>query len=571
MDRISKSLLEEFCVEHELSRLPEDKQFEHLAGYLTVRRHYAETFDPADIVTGSGGDTGIDAVAIIANNVLLSDSDMVEELVKINGYLDVVFVFVQADRSSSFNSSKIANLGFGVRDFFQATPQLPRNQMIKGAAYIMEEIYRRSSKFVRGNPSCRLYYVTTGRWQNDQALEARRIAEVKDLQATGLFGDVEMFPIGADGIQRLYNQTKNAISREFLFQNRTVVPEIAGVREAHLGFLPATEFLNIICDEDGDIIKTLFYENVRDWQNYNEVNSEIKTTLLSEDRDRFVLMNNGITIIARTLQTTANRFMIGDFQVVNGCQTSHVLFDNKSFLEGVRVPVRLISTQDEGVITAIIRATNRQTEVKGEQFFALTDFAKNLERFFQAFPTGRQLYYERRSRQYDSQAIEKTRIVVHASLVRAFGAMFLGEAHRTTRDFSALVAKVGREMFVDGDRLEPYYTAAFALYKLEYQFRNQRLDSKYKPARFALLYAARLLANPSPLPPRNSREMERYCAQIDSILWESNKADDLFASAAQVIEDVAGGKLDTDNVRTQPFTEAVEKRCREIMQSKNPD
>lgn len=40
-----------------------------------------------------------------------------------------------------------------------------------------------------------------------------------------------------------------------------------------------------------------------------------------------------------------------DFQVVNGCQTSHVLYENSALLsEAVRIPIRIICTQDEAVI-----------------------------------------------------------------------------------------------------------------------------------------------------------------------------------------------------------------------------
>ena len=157
------------------------------------------------------------------------------------------------------------------------------------------------------------------------------------------------------------------------------MPPVAGVTEAYLGLLPVTEFLSVLRDEDGDMIKSIFYDNVRDWQDYDAVvNKEIRETLESDFKDRFVLMNNGITIIARTLRTVANRFHIEDFQIVNGCQTSHVLFDQREKIDdSVMIPVRLIATQNEDVINSIIRATNRQTEVKEEQFFALAEFPKS--------------------------------------------------------------------------------------------------------------------------------------------------------------------------------------------------
>ena len=150
--------------------------------------------------------------------------------------------------------------------------------------------------------------------------------------------------------------------------------------------------------------KRQFYDNVRDWQDFNAVNSEMRGTLDdATSRSRFALMNNGVTIIAKTLRATANRFYIEDYQIVNGCQTSHVLFDRKEALDStVMVPLRLIATKDDDVIASIIVATNRQTEVREEQLLALSSFQKKLEAFFSSFDEAQRLYYERRSRQYHS-------------------------------------------------------------------------------------------------------------------------------------------------------------------------
>jgi hypothetical protein len=108
---------------------------------------------------------------------------------------------------------------------------------------------------------------------------------------------------------------------------------------------------------------------VRDWQEYTApVNEEIKETVLSDHRDRFAVMNNGITMITRTLRTLRrDRFQIEDFQVVNGCQTTHVLFDNRKEADNtLQIPLCLIATQNDNVIKSIIRGTNRQTKVEDE-------------------------------------------------------------------------------------------------------------------------------------------------------------------------------------------------------------
>jgi AIPR protein len=386
MDRITASLLAEFTAHFDLADLAEDKRFEHFAAYVTVRRHYSETFETLDVVIGAGADTGIDTIAIIANGVLVTDIDTFNELADATTSLDVTFIFVQAERTAGFDAQKIGNFGFGVQDFFSQTPKLSRNEDVESAAEIMSAIYACSSKFKRSRPACFLYYVTTGTWVGDQNLEARRAGVLTDLRATGLFGDVEFSAVGADALARFYSLTKNAISRTIQFSNRVELPEIEGVKEAFLGYVPIAEFLELVKSEEGEILRTIFYDNVRDWQEYNKVNDEIRETAISDKSARFVLMNNGITIIARDLQRVGAKFSIEDFQVVNGCQTSHVLFDQREVIDAkVTIPLRLIVTQDEAVIEDIIRATNRQTQLKEEQFISLMEFSAKLETFFERF------------------------------------------------------------------------------------------------------------------------------------------------------------------------------------------
>jgi hypothetical protein len=74
VDLITEGYLTEFSNEFGISDLAEEDRFEHLAAWLTTRRHYSETtFSPAELVTGSGGDTGIDAIGVIVNDRLSSE------------------------------------------------------------------------------------------------------------------------------------------------------------------------------------------------------------------------------------------------------------------------------------------------------------------------------------------------------------------------------------------------------------------------------------------------------------------------------------------------------------------
>jgi hypothetical protein len=135
--------------------------------------------------------------------------------------------------------------------------------------------------------------------------------------------------------------------------------------------------------------------------------------------------------------------------------------------------------------------------------------------------------------------------------------MFLEQPHRTVRSYAILRESVGKDSFVPGQRLEPYYLSAFAAYRLEFYFRNLRLDPKYKLARYQLLLALRLAATPERPPKPNENAMEKYCEPILEQLWDLEKSDKLLAKATEVITNVSGGKLDRDLLHSEPFTKNV--------------
>ena len=104
---------------------------------------------------------------------------------------------------------------------------------------------------------------------------------------------------------------------------------------------------------------------------------------------------------------------------------------------------------------------------------------------------------------------------------------------------------------------EPYYLSAFAAYRLEFFFRNARLDPKYKLARYQLLLALRLAANPERPPRPNENAMEKYCEPILEQLWDLDKSDKLLTKAIEVMAKVSDGKFDRDLLHSEPFTKSV--------------
>ena len=561
MDRITSALLRDFIEEEGLQALDEDEAFERFANFCVMSQAYGETFNVEDVSVGGGEDTGLDGIAVLINGALVTTVDEIEDLQTVNGYLEVDFIFIQAKRSASFSAADIATFTFGAVDFVSDPPKLPRNAFVKQAASLQAAVYDHSVAFRKGRPRCRLFYVTTGRWNADPEPVARVEAAKADLESTGLFEAVEFIPIGADELRSLYNQSKTRLTTEFLFERKIVLPAIDGVSQAYLGVLPLTEFRKIIVDDHGNMRGNLFDDNVRAFQSYNEVNSQILETLKSPRRNQFPVLNNGVTIVAKQIRPTGDKLLIEDYQIVNGCQTSSVVFDALDDVgqSSVFVPLKVVATADDAVLTAIVQATNSQTAVKSEELQALTEFQKGLEAYFGTFNVPHHLFYERRSRQYaNASNIEKTRVISLGTMIRTFASMFLDEPHRASRYYATLLRSIGSRIFAADHKHDPYYSAAFGYYKLEFLFRNRLLDAAFKPARYHMLMTLRYQVSGSDLPFMNSRAIENYCRQVNEVLWDDAAAIAAFEAAARVVSDSQGGVTPSrDVLKTQASTTDV--------------
>ncbi|MFF9545710.1 AIPR family protein [Streptomyces albidoflavus] len=562
MDRVTKAYLDAFRAEQSIEKLNDSDAFELFADYCVISDSYDDEFNVTDVHTGGGDDLGIDGIGVIINGSLINSAEDLEGLLKVNGSLDVTFCFIQAKTSSAFSGEQIMTFFDGVDEFFSETPSLPMNDSVILARNLMQSIYDNSLRFRRAKPQCRLSYVTTGQWSSDHYLEAKAAKRINQLKTTGLFSEVAFHPMGADEVHASYLRSKNSVTTEFSFPSKVLLPDIAGVTESYLGVISAPEFIKIVSDTAGNIRKSLFNDNVRDFQEYdNDVNADIQRTLTDEAaKGRFVVLNNGITIVARELSTTRDKVAITDYQIVNGCQTSHVLFEHQEYLtEQVQVPLKIVATQDEDVVNSIVTATNRQTQVTNEDLYALGAFAKKLEKFLSSYNNDQRLYYERRSKQYNAvSGIKKVRIITKSQQIRSFAAMFLDEPHRSISYYADLQTQVGSRIFNIEHKLDPYYVSAYAHFKLEFLFRNGPVPVKYKPARYHLLMALRYIAGGAELPALSANRAEKYCAAICDVLWDNAKATDAFMRAADAVERALNDTpLALDIAKTRSFTESL--------------
>ena len=563
MDRITTSIINELLRDQELKSEGAPKDFEKLVNYACISAEYNKIFDLEFATIGNGSDTGIDGVAIIVNGALVEAIDEVEDLIDTNKYLEVSYVFTQAKTSAGFSGADIGTFIFGIKDFFSENPGLVRNDDIKKFSDISDYIYSQAS-FFRRNPDLKLYYATTGTWTNDQNLVTVIGGSIKELEEKSLFDKVTFQPLGAKELANYYRKTKESSTASVSFEKKITIPAIDGVTVSYIGLLPFNEFRKIIVD-DNDTLKNVFEDNVRDFQgDVNDVNTFIDKTINGDQSSLFSLLNNGVTIVASKLSVTGDMFLIKDYQIVNGCQTSNVLFNNRNSknIQNIFVPVKIISTENDDIKNKVTLATNSQTPIKKEQLAALTEFQRGLEQYYNTFPEESRLYYERRAKQYNTlKTITKLKIITIPIQIKSFSAMFLMNPHMVTSFFGSIVKKLNTSnspIFKPDHAFIPYYTSALAYYRLETLFRRKLVDNKYKKARFHLLMIFRIIAIKDKLPFLTSpKSMGSYCDPLLKILNNEEEMLRYFKASTELLDSTDFDLDDKQHVKQANKTEKL--------------
>ncbi|MCG2826978.1 MAG: AIPR family protein, partial [Thermoplasmatales archaeon] len=333
-----------------------------------------------------------------------------------------------------------------------------------------------------------------------------------------------------------------------IFKNKTLLPEITDIEQAYIGTLEFNQFLKLITDEEDKIIGSIFYDNVRAFQGIdNPVNKKIKETLEAKKFDKFPILNNGITIVAKSLQVVSNKFTLNDYSIVNGCQTSHVLYESRKIggIDKASIPIRIIVTNDEEIRNDVIRSTNNQTQVKPEELEALSDFQKILEQYYLTTKDDTKLFYERRSKQFtNNSSVIKIRIITIPIQIKSFAAMFLGEPHLVSRFYGRIIKYLGEKIFLKDHKPIVYYVSALAYFRLDQLFRCRKLDSKYKKCRYHLLMILPHMIENIPRPQFNAHNIEGYCTNILNELETVDKSISLFNKITKVVDD---SKIDINN------------------------
>lgn len=465
MDNIILSgMLKDFVQRHELIDEPTDRQFEKFANYCLLKTDHYDSFEFDKV--GTGDCLGVDGVAVSIGGVIVDELEDARLFTK--AQFDAKFVFAQAKTSSRFDLGDFLKFVATVKVFFGSDISAVPSELHK-AFSIKQLIYERAAK-LRQPPTVELSYVYAGRFELHGSLIEKQIErEIQSLRDMPyLFSEVTWHVHDGDAIAKLYRETQNDIQREVSFQRHVALPPIRGARAAYLGVVSCKDYVRIVQKENGELNKGLFFENVRDFLGSdNPVNEEIAKTIHDADeRDRFAILNNGVTIVAKNVTPSGDNFKLSQFQVVNGCQTSHVLFNSRDSLsDDMYITVKLIETSDVDLSGKVIATTNSQSLVTKEAFATIRPYHRELEDFFNAMrSSGYRYYYERRPHQYDDRdEIRQNFIVSAPSLIKSFVSVALEEPHKVHYYYGTLLLEYNRnrssELFSEDDYPGLYFAA----------------------------------------------------------------------------------------------------------------
>lgn len=529
MDAITQSFLNEFTDNKGYKNLSLSEQFELFTNFCVINKEYdSVSFDEKDISTGKATQ-GIDGIGIIVNNKLCSTQKEIEELIELNRILNVNFILIQAKTSPKFEGSQIESFFRWTKSYFVEDMDLFVTDEMRNFIEMKNFIYQKSKYMKERSPNCNLYFCTTGKWANDANLTQIKDSNLSELDNLSLFDKVNFYPIDSKTLQHYYRKTKEPVEATIKFEKKVTIPSIPQIKVAYSGMIPFSEFKKIIIDES-DKMKSVFNDNIRDYleQENNSVNTDIANTLKGGNLDSFCLLNNGVTVVADEIAGPGDNITITNYQIVNGCQTSNVLYENRNLqgIDTMHIPLKVIVTNDNDIKSQITRATNNQTAVDAVELEALTEFQRNLELFYNAYEKGsNKLYYERRTNQYKNKEIPLNRIINRETQIKTFASMFLDKPHLVAGYYGKLIKEMGDDIFHNKHDYLPYYTSALTYFKLEHLYNSNKLDKTLRRFRFHLIMIFRFFVDPQSVPNfDDNKKQETYCNKIIEILSDESLA-----------------------------------------------
>jgi hypothetical protein len=562
MHRVVRSHLGAFVTDFSLT-FEESKAFEAFAAFCIAKQFTFESIDPEALIC-KGADPGIDSAFFIVNEqVVTSVSEIDDLLSKKKSDNDIKVVFIQSKTSESWEKSYIDTFSAAVLDFISDNPKHAYSAELKESKDIFDRVIANLGKVKSGRPDVLCYIATSANRLEAPEILAAIAAFNSRLGDAGLFKSHEVHGFGRDNLVDLWTRSRGSYDSQIEVLGLASFPKSEGIEESYVVTVSAKKFVEkVLTDERGSLRRSIFEENVRDFIDFDEspINQEIQESLLAPaSSPRFGILNNGVTIISPDVRVQSNEIYISNFQIVNGCQTSNVLYESRDKIPAsTTLMVKIVETNDQAIVDEIVKSTNRQNKIEDHQFLATMESIKNIERYFDVRTEDeeRRLYFERRPNQFSRENIPSIRIFNIKEIARCSGAMFFDKPDLSSRYPNQLVEDLRHLVFSPKNREEIFYTAAFAHYRLKLHLGNKRIDPIFNQLRWYALMAVKYFICGKDMPHVTNAKIEKSCEKIVEFVLQNDTA------TMQKWEEIATklkslGSVDRDRLRATRFVQEV--------------
>lgn len=532
--------------------------FERFAAFHILRRFHEQELEPArmrDLL--SSQEASADCVALMINGGIVCDAQEIDAILETCGEtLSFSYAIIKASRSPRFEPERRAAFVEAVCGFLSDAPSGRAPGGLRRAAELAQRLTdgaKAAGVTLSGSAYC--YYAGLGAWELSEASTAALIETRRTMNAAATWlDDVEFeivdkhrildFMVSGSPLRQIPESVSGGLQFEdyeaFLpAETLLALPRIRGVETGYQGHVAVDEFLGLLERDDGQGMREgIFTQNVRGYQGDGGVNERIRDTLLGRERAQFLLRNNGVTVVADSVSREGQWVRLSNFQIVNGLQTSNVIYRIRDHLRGARdvfVPVKIIATEETRLRRAIIDATNRQTPITGAALFAACEKALAIEEYFlERFRAGGPpLVLERRPGQY-AKEVQAQRVTLE-ELLRAFYGVFLGQSQKAEKGFAAIVGEVDDGLLAPSLTPEAYYTAARLLTFVR-EVARERDEPRLAQIEYHAALGLRLMCCPSEPPLGDAKAMKALCRKIELQLNAEGRREALGALLLQITQ-----------------------------------
>ncbi len=476
--------------------ISDEDYFEIFSNYVVISNLLEEDFERINKIS-AGKSKGIDGIGIIINNKLITDESDLDRIGE-NEKLHMNFCFIQSTTQNSWDHKKLQSFIDEVVNFL-----IEENKIDPFSDIIFKKLFSEENDYLdrlKETPKIHIYF-SSGRTnhtvsESDLETEKKKISERGELKNRFQLDGINIWQ--ENELNQNYDNIDKFLQVQIKFHKNKQLDEKNEVRFSLISSLKFEELRKLIETKEGNLREKLFIENPRSVIENSTVNDKIKETLSKSNiRDYFIYLNNGLTILCdeiRRHEAKEDVFYLTYPRIINGCQTTHMLFDyheaNPNAIDDLEVFVKVIATKNKDLKKEIIFATNNQNSID-KDLQALNEFHAKLEEHFQGNEHF-ELYYERLRGQYSKITPPYKKIDIE-NIAKAYLSIILNLPHEMKSNAIKKIEKYQlKGQIFKGENYDEYFYCAILLYYLNYFLSNSVFSLKTQTMDMHLLMSCDL-------------------------------------------------------------------------------